>query len=139
MTTTTSFYNNADRLRNDPSAKVIADENLAFSRSIGYEPDYGWDEDCPYENAGNPKSAHHFLDHMYRLVKPDARTIYVAEPYGVRASDFAEFMRLADKGWHVYIGQYPLYFPGRCTQVCIVRMTIEEELEHEFSKPRAAS
>ena len=96
----------------------VAEQNLAVRKDVGWNVIKNWNTKGPYGN--DPLVNFHWMDHMYML-RGNGRTIYCAEPYGLEIEDLAELVRLDSEGWDVSIGQLPLWYPGRTTQIQIVK------------------
>src|SRR5262249_15680882 len=47
--------------------------------------------------------SHEWIDHQYRLMADDGRTIYVSEPYRIDSRDLEELRRLESEGWDVWM------------------------------------
>jgi hypothetical protein len=109
----------------EDGANEMAVRNLAAYKDQGYEVSEDWDRNAPFvesleRGAWLIQNRPHFLDHVYRLVKDD-KTIYGSEPYGLGKDDIAELHKLSTMGWRVWIGQDPLWYPGRTTQILFER------------------
>lgn len=96
----------------------VAEENLAITKNAGWRVIKNWNTKGPYGN--DPLVNFHWMDHMYML-RRSGRTVYCAEPYGLGPKDLAELVRLESEGWDVSIGQLPLWYPGRTTQIQMVK------------------
>jgi hypothetical protein len=97
----------------EAGATEIAERNLALYRESGVRVRRGWDKYAPLDPDVN---RHHFLDHLYRLTDTKtSETTYVSEPY--RVWEFAELAKFEQEGWEVWIGQMPLWYPGRTTPI----------------------
>ncbi len=101
-----------------PAETEIAERNLALTREH-YWVRRLWDRRSP---VGEDADFEHWTDHPYRLIpRKGGQTIDVSEPYGLTEDDFRRFLELEEEGWRAWIGQTPLWFPGRTTPVCLRR------------------
>jgi hypothetical protein len=93
----------------------IAETNLAAYEAAGVRVRRNWDRRAPFVP---PDMGHDFLDHLYRLISSDGVTTYVSEPYGMDGESLEQLAQLRrDGGWRVWIGQFPLWYPGRTTPI----------------------
>ena len=84
-----------------PAAVCISEEGVRF---------WTWD------------TAGWWLDHPYKLLGPDGRRVYVAEPYELSGDDVAALGRLVAEGWDVQCSaQWALWYPGSTVAVWIER------------------
>ncbi len=109
----------------DMTATEAAEHNLAAFKDNGIRVARNWDRRAPFvEHLGRGEwliRDRTLLDHLYRLRYPNGRVVYATEPYGLDESDLRDLGGLLDEGWSVRIGQMPLWYPGRTTQVLIER------------------
>ena len=65
-----------------------------------------------------------WIDHAYRVRRPDGVTVYVAEPYGLDGDAVADLAFLADRGFSVSVTAWQVrHSPGDCLAVHIVEET----------------
>jgi hypothetical protein len=109
----------------EPECTALAVRWLAGLKDAGYRVRRGWDSRGPYGDRLPDEQC--WLDHLYRLYGPGPGLdkVYVAEPYGLRSADLVELARLAGAGWYVWVCQESLWYPGRTTQVCLQRRSLE--------------
>lgn len=108
-------------LKDTRTIPQMVEENLAIEKEAGWKVTWHWNTKGPYgKGIDEAYGQFHFLDHLYML-KKDGRTIYCSEPYGLDSEDIVELARLIEEGWQVSIGQAPLWYPGRTTQILIRR------------------
>jgi hypothetical protein len=115
------------------SATGIAEQNLALYIDHGWKVRMDWDSHAPKpcverfpQGSYVIRRTHHWLDHLYRIYRPDGTKHYCAEPYGLNAGDLEHLVEIGADGWDVRIGQYPLWYPGCTTQIILTAKPKEE-------------
>jgi hypothetical protein len=103
-------------IANDQTITEMAKENREVFKAEGIRVVAGWNSKSPYGDLIGKDF--HFLDHLYML-KYGNYVTYCSEPYGLEAEDLIELAFLTTDGWDVSIGQLPIWYPGRTTQIMI--------------------
>jgi hypothetical protein len=113
-----SFFGHG--LQNDPEAKRLVDERIAHLRGAGWRLRTGWDRKAPFGVTDDGGGLDGLLDHLYRLVTPSGKIIYVTEPYWLH--DFAALALAAVDGWDVAASSTEaLWYPGHTVAVRFTR------------------
>jgi hypothetical protein len=66
-----------------------------------------------------------WMDHLYRLIRPDKRVVYVSEPYGVDGAVLARLVTTLGDDWCVRLRpEVALHYPGHTLAIWIERKGI---------------
>jgi hypothetical protein len=118
-------------MEKDPTAAQMVEEHYQNYVENGYRILDNWDhrKGAPFTRkmpGGYWQTEDHgFLDHLYRIKRPDGSTIYVSEPYHLHPSEFPVLMEEEKQGWKISIDGHCLWFPGWTVRIMFSR----EELQ----------
>jgi hypothetical protein len=100
----------------DDAADELAAEGMRLLTDNGVRIRRGWDRGAPF--AGEI-SVDRGLDHLYRLIHPEAGVTCVSEPYQLYPEAVARFAAL--EGWNVQIDGRALWYPGATVRILFWR------------------
>lgn len=118
-------------MEKDPTAARMVDEHYRSFVENGYRILDNWDGKSPFVRRGSHntwmvETKYDFLDHMYRIRRPDKSIIYVSEPYHLYPDDFDVLKQAEADGWNISIDGHCLWFPGRTVRIMFSRGEFQE-------------